>query len=116
MPRRAKASRCGPWRSSPNQAPRIVSELPFETALVVGAGGGFSASLARLLAREGLKVAVAARDAAKLAPLAAEIGGAAFSVDASEADQVAALFDRVAETSGEPDVVVYNASGRLRGP
>jgi len=93
-----------------------MAEPSFKTALIVGAGDGLSASLSRLMARDGLKVAVAARDAAKLAPLAAEIGGAAFAVDASEADQVAALFDRVAETLGEPDVVVYNASGRVRGP
>jgi NAD(P)-dependent dehydrogenase (short-subunit alcohol dehydrogenase family) len=92
-----------------------MSEFPYTTALIVGAGGGLSASLARLLARNGLKIAVAARDAAKLAPLTAEIGGAAFAVDASEADQVAALFDQVTGAVGEPDVVIYNASGRLRG-
>ena len=43
-----------------------------EIALIVGAGSGLSASLARLFAKEGLRVAVAARDAAKLAPLVKE--------------------------------------------
>ena len=41
----------------------------FETALIVGAGRGLSASLARLFAGEGLRVALAARDAENLAPL-----------------------------------------------
>ena len=48
-----------------------------ETALIVGAGSGLSAALARLFAAEGIIVALAARDADKLAPLAAEIGGRA---------------------------------------
>jgi len=37
----------------------------YKTALIVGAGVGISASVARLLARRGVKVAVAARDAEK---------------------------------------------------
>jgi NAD(P)-dependent dehydrogenase (short-subunit alcohol dehydrogenase family) len=95
---------------------RVMAEHSWKTALIVGAGGGLSASLARLLAREGVRIAVAARDGAKLAQLAGEIGGSALTVDASDADQVAALFDQVTETLGEPDVVVYNASSQVRGP
>ena len=93
-----------------------MAESAFTTALIVGAGNGLSASLARLLAHEGFKVALAARDSRKLEPLAAEISGVAFAADASDPQQVAELFDRAAERIGEPDVVVYNASGRLRGP
>ena len=63
----------------------------FETALIVGAGRGLSASLARLFAGEGLHVALAARDAEKLAPLCAETGAKAFACDAVEPDQVARL-------------------------
>ena len=92
-----------------------MSKIHYSTALIVGAGFGISASLARLFAQRGLKVAVAARDAAKLGPLAAEIGGAAFATDAGDAVQVKQLFEDVARTVGEPDVVVYNASGRVRG-
>jgi NAD(P)-dependent dehydrogenase (short-subunit alcohol dehydrogenase family) len=86
------------------------------TALIVGAGNGLSASLARRLAKEGITVALAARDAQKLKPLAAEINGAAFATDAANALQVATLFEQVTERIGEPDIVVYNASARLRGP
>ena len=88
----------------------------FETALIVGAGRGLSASLARLFAGEGLRVTLAARDAEKLAPLCAETGAKAFACDAVEPDQVARLFSAVEATHGAPDVVVYNASARARGP
>ena len=88
----------------------------YTTALIVGAGQGLSASLARLFAREGLAVAIAARDAAKLAPLAAETGARAFACDAQDEGQVARLFADVERDVGVPDVVVYNPSARARGP
>jgi NAD(P)-dependent dehydrogenase (short-subunit alcohol dehydrogenase family) len=88
----------------------------YERALIVGAGSGLSASLARLFAREGLKVALAARNSEKLAPLCAETGAKAFACDAINPEQVARMFTAVEETVGAPDVVVYNASARARGP
>jgi NAD(P)-dependent dehydrogenase (short-subunit alcohol dehydrogenase family) len=88
----------------------------YRTALIVGAGRGLSASLARLFAREGLRVALAARDTEKLAPLCAETGAKAFSCDAVRPDQVAHLFTAVESSIEAPDVVVYNASARARGP
>jgi NAD(P)-dependent dehydrogenase (short-subunit alcohol dehydrogenase family) len=88
----------------------------YATALIVGAGPGISAALARLLSRHGVKVALAARNAEKLAPLAAEIGGKAYAADAGEAAQVKQLFEDVTREIGEPDVTIYNASGRVRGP
>ena len=44
------------------------------SALIVGVGPGLSTSLTRLLREEGLAVAIAARDIAKLAPLCTETG------------------------------------------
>src|SRR5271166_253426 len=88
----------------------------FETALIVGAGRGLSASLARLFAAEGLRVALAARDTEKLAALCLETGAKAFACDAVEPNQVARLFAAVEAATGAPDVVVYNASARARGP
>ncbi|HSU04855.1 MAG TPA: SDR family NAD(P)-dependent oxidoreductase [Acetobacteraceae bacterium] len=85
-------------------------------ALIVGAGSGLSASLARLFARHNMQVALAARNADKLAALCAETGAASFACEASESEEVAGLFDAVVASLGEPDVVVYNASGRARGP
>jgi NAD(P)-dependent dehydrogenase (short-subunit alcohol dehydrogenase family) len=88
----------------------------YRSALIVGAGAGLSASLARLFAREGLAVALAARDTAKLAGIAGETGARTFACDASKPESVAALFEAVDAAAGAPDVVVYNASGRSRGP
>jgi NAD(P)-dependent dehydrogenase (short-subunit alcohol dehydrogenase family) len=87
-----------------------------ETALIVGAGAGLSASLARLFAREGMAVGLAARSTAKLAELLAETGAAAFGCDASEPAQVEDLFRQVTERLGEPALVVYNAGARVRAP
>ena len=88
----------------------------FKKALIVGAGSGLSASLARKFAAEGLEVAVAARNPDKLASLCRETGAISFAVDAADPEEVAGLFDAVEATLGAPDVVVYNASYRVRGP
>ena len=87
-----------------------------ETALIVGAGRGLSASLARLFASEGMDVAIAARNTDKLSALCDETGARAYACDAVDAAQVDSLFASVTADIGEPDVVVYNASNRARGP
>jgi NAD(P)-dependent dehydrogenase (short-subunit alcohol dehydrogenase family) len=87
-----------------------------ERALIVGAGSGLSASLARLFATEGMAVAIAARDTGKLAALAKETKARSYAVDASEAAAVAAMFQAIDRDLGPLDIVVYNASGRVRGP
>ena len=87
----------------------------YETALIVGAGSGLSASLARLFCREGLRVALASRSVDKLAPLCGETGAQAFACDAVDPEQVKRLFEAVERAIGAPDVVVFNASGRTRG-
>jgi NAD(P)-dependent dehydrogenase (short-subunit alcohol dehydrogenase family) len=89
---------------------------PYRFALIVGAGQGLSASLARVFSREGMAVALAARDAGKLKPLCDETGARAFACDAQDAAQVARLFESLDARLGAPDVVVYNASARTRGP
>ncbi|HZF35026.1 MAG TPA: SDR family NAD(P)-dependent oxidoreductase [Candidatus Angelobacter sp.] len=88
----------------------------YETALIVGAGEGLSASLARLFAREGMRIALAARQTQKLAALCSEVGARAFACNASDAEQVTRLFADVESQIAAPDVVVYNASTRARGP
>jgi NAD(P)-dependent dehydrogenase (short-subunit alcohol dehydrogenase family) len=92
-----------------------MTALPFSAALIVGVGPGIGASVGRALAGAGLKVCLAARDAEKLAPLATEIGGKAYAVDATDPASVERLFAQVDAELGTPDVVVYNASGRVRG-
>lgn len=93
-----------------------MTAFPYKTALIVGAGPGISASLARQLAALDVRVGLAARDVGKLAPIAAETRAVTFAVDASDAQAVAALFKEVEGRLGEPDIVVYNASARAHGP
>jgi NAD(P)-dependent dehydrogenase (short-subunit alcohol dehydrogenase family) len=88
----------------------------FRSALIVGTGPGLSASLARLFARKGLHVAVAARQTDKLASLAGETGATVHACNAADPQDVAGLFDALDAAGRTPDVVVYNASNRVRGP
>ena len=113
MIRAAKA----PHKASERLFSKGIGMQDYRSALIVGAGDGLSASLARLCAAEGLKVGLAARNADKLRGLAAATGAVTAVCDAGEPDQVAALFDTMeAALGGPPDVVVYNASARSRGP
>jgi NAD(P)-dependent dehydrogenase (short-subunit alcohol dehydrogenase family) len=90
--------------------------MDMKSALIVGAGSGLSASLARLFAKHGLQVALASRSPDRLARLAEETAAVTFACEAAEPEEVAALFDVVIATTGVPDIVVYNASARARGP
>ena len=90
--------------------------MDLKTALIVGAGSGLSASLARQFAKHGMQVALASRNPDRLTALAAETAAATFACEAGEPEEVAALFDVVVATVGAPDLVVYNASARARGP
>jgi NAD(P)-dependent dehydrogenase (short-subunit alcohol dehydrogenase family) len=92
-----------------------MTDFPYRTALIVGAGAGISASLARRFTALGVKIGVAARDIGKLGPLVAETGAAAFAADASKADVVAALFEEATKRIGAPEIVVYNAGARVLG-
>ena len=86
------------------------------TALIVGAGSGISASFARVLHREGIKVALAARTPANVQAFADEIGATTHACDATDPDQVAQLFADLDAAGVELDVVLYNASARAHGP
>eukprot|EP01037_Dinobryon_pediforme_P005537 gene5537-5592_t len=90
--------------------------MDFSSALIVGAGPGLSASLARQLAQAGAKVALAARNTDKLAELCRETGATAYACDATDPDQVTELFQKIDVAQGAPDLVVYNASARAPGP
>lgn len=87
-----------------------------ETALIIGAGAGLSASLARKLSAAGWDVALAARDAGKLAPLAAETNASTHGCDAADPASVASLFEALDAARRTPGFVVYNPSFRVRGP
>jgi NAD(P)-dependent dehydrogenase (short-subunit alcohol dehydrogenase family) len=92
-----------------------MSDVDFATALIVGAGQGLSASLARLLAAGGTKVGLAARSVDDLEPLARATGAGTFACDATQPAAVERLFADVEAALGAPDLVIYNASYRTRG-
>lgn len=84
--------------------------------LIVGAGPGLSSAIARRFAGDGASVALAARTVEKLDSIAQATGARAFVCDATSVDAVGGLFDEVTRTLGEPNVVIYNAGVRIRGP
>lgn len=83
------------------------------TALIVGTGNGLSASLARLLHNQHYRLELAARDIDKLAGLAEQTSASVHQCDATRAEDVNRLFSSV---EGPLSVVIYNPSGRVRGP
>jgi NAD(P)-dependent dehydrogenase (short-subunit alcohol dehydrogenase family) len=93
-----------------------MSDIPYSSALIIGAGPGISASLTRRLRAAKIPVVIAARRVDKLAPLIDETGAIALPVDASDASQIETLFAETEARIGAPEIVIYNASGRVRGP
>ena len=90
-----------------------------ETALIVGVGPGLGRALALCFAGSGLGVAVAARDQAKLDPLAEELAGLgvsahAYGCDVTRESDVGGLFQQVGDDLGGPGLVVFNAGAFVR--
>ena len=85
-------------------------------AVIVGAGSGLSAAIARAYTAEGLTCVLAARRTDKLKALCAEINATAIACDCAQPDQVDTLFAQVDKLCAAPAVVVFNASARVRGP
>jgi NAD(P)-dependent dehydrogenase (short-subunit alcohol dehydrogenase family) len=76
---------------------------------------GLSASLARKFSREGMKIALASRDTEKLSDLVSELGAVLYRCDTSDPESVQNLFSLVQFDLGDPEVVIFNASKRVRG-
>ncbi len=87
----------------------------YQSALIVGAGSGLSASVARAFAKAGMTIALAARSVDDLKALADETKAKTYACDASKRADVDKLFAAL-DSAGAPDVVVFNASYRTRGP
>src|ERR1700677_2116922 len=93
-----------------------MTDLKDKVALIVGAGSGLSASIAKSFATAGMKIALAARSVDDLGTFAKEIGARTFVCDASNREAVKKLYADLAGSLGDPYAVVYNASYRTRGP
>ena len=87
-----------------------------KSVLIVGAGPGLSASLARLCSKRNMTVILAARKIQKLKNLAEETGATLKTCDASSMESVNNLFKDLDSEIGIPDLVIYNPSARVRGP
>ena len=87
-----------------------------ESALIIGVGGGLSASIARLFHKNSMQIALAARNTDKLTDLAKETSAKMYRCDASQEDDVSNLFNALDNDLGSPTIVVYNPSARVRGP
>jgi len=82
-----------------------------KNALITGGGRGIGRVIALEFARNGARVAVAARTAEQVEQVAAEIGGDAVALvcDVSDPESVARMFSRMREDFGNPDILVNNA-------
>src|SRR6187431_1062298 len=81
--------------------------LKGKTALITGGGRGIGRAIALAFAREGIRIAVAARTAAQVEQVAHEIGNGAIALvcDVADPESVALMFERV----GNVDILVNNA-------
>lgn len=86
------------------------------TALIIGAGPGLSASLARKLAARGHALVLAARSTADLGPLATETGARLVEGDAATPDGIDRIFAAVDAMPEPLALAIYNPSARVRGP
>lgn len=86
-----------------------------KSALIVGAGTGLSASFARVAARAGYRIALAARTGANAAAVCDETKATLYTCDVRDAAQVAQLFEDTDRDFGPPDIVLFNPSARARG-
>ncbi len=87
-----------------------------QSVLIVGAGVGLSAALARLCHSQGMRVGLAARNVDKLAALSAETSATTYSCDVQEPASVEQMFEDVHRDLDTPNLVIYNPSFRTRGP
>jgi len=83
-----------------------------ESVLIVGAGSGLSASLAKLCFSKGMKVVLAARNIEKLEDLKKEVKAETYKCDSGDIESVNNLFKEIDKTIGTPNLVIYNASSR----
>jgi NAD(P)-dependent dehydrogenase (short-subunit alcohol dehydrogenase family) len=92
-----------------------------DTAVVVAAGPGLGAAVARRLVRDGARVALLARSPERTAALAAEVGSAGpglavpFPADAGDEESLRSAFAEVRRRLGDPTVLVHNPSVTIEG-
>ncbi|MEU6549201.1 glucose 1-dehydrogenase [Streptomyces sp. NPDC046915] len=101
--------------TTPATAPAAPGLLAGKVAFITGAGRGIGAAAARLFAREGARVLLAARTEDQLKAVTEEVraaGGTADHVvcDLADADSVRAAVDRAVDLYGRLDVAFNNGA------
>jgi NADP-dependent 3-hydroxy acid dehydrogenase YdfG len=91
-------------------------DLSGRVAAVTGASSGIGEATARALAAAGCSVAVAARRADRIEPLAESIGALAVVADVTDEAQARGFVDRAHSELGGLDILVNNAGVMLLGP
>jgi short-subunit dehydrogenase len=88
-----------------------------KVAIITGSSSGIGMATARLFAREGAKVVLAARSEDKLKKLSSEFPGSfAVRVDMTKADSIKNMIDRTIEHFGRIDILVNNAGQGMSSP
>jgi len=85
------------------------------SALIVGAGRGLSAAFARRLSDNGYKIALAARNIDKLSSITSDCNAICKACDCSDPQSISELYEWTDTELGDLSLVLFNASGRLRG-
>lgn len=82
-----------------------------KTALITGGGRGIGREIALTFARQGARIAVAARTAEQVEQVAAELGDNAIALvcDVSDPESVKRMFGDMSERLGDADILVNNA-------
>ncbi len=85
--------------------------LQGKTALITGGGRGIGRAIALAFAREGARIAVAARTSEQVEQVASEIGNDAIALvcDVSDPNSVSQMFSDMRERLGDADILVNNA-------
>ena len=95
-----------------------MSKLAGRVAVITGGGSGVGKAVAQLFLKEGAKVVIAGRDAAKLAAVVAEVNAGdsirAVATDVTSAEQCQALIDAATKAFGRVDILVNNAGTNLK--
>ena len=86
-----------------------------KNVLIIGVGGGLSASLARIFKANGFSIGLVSRNIKKIKSLGIEVSGELFQCDASNSSEVQAVFNEVDMRLGALDLVIYNPSKRTAG-